>query len=205
MSETAAVPMARPAMSPKKPPRLPQSNRSTGTPAARVSSHTASAASAAPPTAPTILGSSTAGANSAAAHVESRTTAARMMIDVTDCSAQKRIDGLVDRSYPVDRQGQLGGIGDVALRHDRFLEAERGGLFHASLHARDRADLARQPDLAHQDDVAAQRTVEVARGRGEHDPEVRGRLRHAPAPRDIDEDVLTAERHAGALFQHGQE
>src|SRR5688572_18518858 len=163
MSETAAVPMASPAIRPKKPPRLPQNRRSTGTPAARVSSQTARAASAAPPTAPTVLGSSMAGANSAAAHVESSTTAARMAIDVTDCSAQKRIDRLVDGADPADRQRQLRGVGGVALRHDRFLEAERGGLLHPRLHARHGADLAGQPDLAHQDDVAAQRAIEIAR------------------------------------------
>src|SRR5437899_6635302 len=204
----ATRPRTSPAPRPVSPPATPQNRRSIGSDAASTSSRAATPPASAPTATPAATGapSTRAAAPPAAAETTSTSSRTTFLVRTVDPpSAEERLDRAVDCGNTADLEGKLRAGTNAALRHDAAPEAERGRFLQPDVEPRHRAHLAREPDLAQHDDVARHRPVEVARRGGQDDAEIRRRLRHAAAARDVDEHVLARERHADTLLEHREQ
>src|SRR5699024_2532413 len=119
-------------------------------------------------------------------------------------------------AYGLQRVGQTGRADDfqladiftlrnVGVRHDGAGEAVLGGFGETFLAAGHRADFAGQADFAEHDQALAERAVDEARQRRQHDGQISGGFAHAHAADDVDEHVLIAQRDAAVAVQHGQQ
>ena len=83
------------------------------------------------------------------------------------------------------------------------LEAELGGFGDPAFDLRDGTDLATEAHLAGKADLWRDEEVEVGREHRCDDGQIAGRVGHAEAAGDIQEDILGGQLEAGTLFEHG--